>query len=293
MSERLGWVVLFFLFLLVWVIDKEKVIDNINMSVGSVEAGILRGIVIGDKSGIDREMYGKLVNSGLIHLMVASGANVMLLAGLLINNLAGIFGRKKVIVFVVGVLFWYAGVVDYEASILRAVLLVLIMYLGQLLGRRYDWKRGLILVVGLLLVIDFGFWKNTGFWLSIVAFLIITIKKESKDWVKTIWVGLGTAPIIGFVFGKISLAGVLTNILVLFLVETVTVVGWLGVLVSLLYFDLGRVILYLVIPILRYISIIVDAFGQSDLFVVSSQFNVLLIGGWYLILWYLLAKTEV
>ena len=288
----MGAVALLLIFLGMMLIDREKVISNINLSLSPTEAGILRGIVIGDKGGIDREMYEKLVNSGLIHMMVASGANVMLLSGVLIGNFAGIFGRKKIIVFVLGILFWYAGIVNYEASILRAVLLVVTMYLGQILGRKYDWKRGLILVIAMLLVVAVEFWKNTGFWLSIVAFLIISIKKESGNWMKTVWVGLGTAPIIGFVFGKISLAGVFTNILVLFLVETVTVVGWLGVLGGLLYFDLGRVILYLVVPILRYISMIVDVFGQSGVVVVSSQFNYLLIGGWYMILWYLLAKIK-
>ena len=82
-------------FLIFMFIKKDSLIDMANQGLPPVESGVLVGMVLGDKTGISRDLYQLMKNSGLVHLVVASGANVMLIFGGLVEIGAMIFGRKK------------------------------------------------------------------------------------------------------------------------------------------------------------------------------------------------------
>jgi predicted membrane metal-binding protein len=59
--------------------------------------GIFVGILMGYKSGFDNNFYQYMQNSDLIHLVVVSVSNVMLLVGGGIEIFAGFLGRKKTV----------------------------------------------------------------------------------------------------------------------------------------------------------------------------------------------------
>jgi len=293
-------------FLIFMFIKKDSLIVMANQGLPPVESGVLVGMVLGDKAGINRDLYQLMKNSGLVHLVVASGANVMLIFGGLVEIGAMIFGRKKTIVAGLGLIWWYAGMVNWEIPIVRAVVLVSIMYLAQLIGRKFEVWRGLGLTVAIMWLADLEMWTEVSFWMSLMAFIgVLTVnklritnyelltknsilKRAGKAMGETVWVGMWVTPVMAMVFGKISVVMVMMNMLVVGLVEVVTVVGGVGMVVSLVIPWLGKMILWIIYPILRYFVLVVEKGGSWQWSSVEFQINWLVMIGWYLILGWLI-----
>ena len=279
-------------------IDKESLIRVIRQSLPYREAGLMAGILVGDKTGFDKNFYEQLKNSGLIHLVVVSGSNVMLLVGGLIEFGARFLGRKKTIIGGLIIGWGYAGLVEWEVPVVRAILLVSIFYLAQLVGRKYNLVRGIILAVVMMILADVRVLTSVSFWLSMMAFLAIVTFRNLKNIFsskiifqiinilgQTLWVSVWITPIMGLTFGKVSLLSPITNLLVVGIVEVITMIGAGGVLVGLVVPIIGKGILWLCLPWLKYLAIVVVE-GGSDLGVGKINFNWLMLIGWYLILGY-------
>jgi competence protein ComEC len=300
-------------------VEKDSLMYIINRALPPREAGVMGGMLLGDRMGFDKDFYQYLKNSGLVHLVIVSGSNVMLLVGGLIESLAGIFGRKKIII--VGlILGWgYASMVGWEVPVVRAMLMLSILYWAQLLGRRYDVIRGLILAVLLMLIGDWQILTSVSFWLSIMAFLgVLTVKEVAlfknnfshrrvckggfqiqkiifetvKIILPTIWVSLWITPILALVFGKISIISPVTNLLVIGVVEVITLVGAIGTVAGLFVPVVGKIILWLVYPLLKYFSVVAEMGGSGWWSTVSISFNWWMLIGWYLVLFYFLMKRK-
>jgi len=264
------------LILIFWFVKRDSLIYVINWSLPQQEAGLMAGILLGDKAGFDKDFYEKLTNSGLIHLVVVSGSNVMLLIGGLIEQMAKWLGRKRSILVGLAVGWWYVYLVGWEIPVLRAMLLMSILYFAQLLGRKYNLWRALSLVVLMMVVADVRILASVSFWLSIMAFVaIITIR--SNDFMKTIWVSIFISPILAMVFGKISLISPFSNFLVIGIVEWLTVMGALG-------------LFWLTIPMLKYLEIVVELGAKFP--VMEISFNWMMLIGYYLILLYFLILNK-
>ncbi|MBU1117491.1 ComEC/Rec2 family competence protein, partial [Patescibacteria group bacterium] len=105
------------------------------------ESGLLMGMVWGEKSGLPKGLYELLINTGLIHIVVVSGANLMIVARSLVETLAKYVGRKSAIIGGGGIVLFYVNLVGWQIPVVRALLFLGIYYLAQLLGRRFRADR--------------------------------------------------------------------------------------------------------------------------------------------------------
>lgn len=289
--EIYKWIILFLIVFLIYkFINKEGLIGVIRTSLPPVEAGLLNGMLLGDTSGFEKNFYNYLKDSGLVHLVVVSGSNVMLLVGGGIESVAGFFGRKKVIAGGL-ILGWaYTAMVGWEIPVIRAMLLLSIYYWAQLWGRKYNLSRGLGLAILLMVLGEPMVLLSVSFWLSITAFLgVVTVKNK---WLTTVWVGIWITPILGLIFGKISLISPLTNIMVLGITELITVLGAVGAVVGLVVPEVGKLILWLGYPWLKYLSLVAESGGFVGFGVLMVKFNWWMLIGWYAILGYFLLKNK-
>ncbi len=297
-SARTLLLIFLIIYLMYRFIDKQILIQVIRQSLPYREAELMAGILLGDKSGFDKVFYEQLKNSGLVHLVIVSGSNVMLLVGGLIECGARFLGRKKMIIMGLVIGWGYAGLVEWEMPVVRAILLVSIFYFAQLVGRKYNIARGIILTVTIMILADIRVITNISFWLSLMAFLAIVTfrgskyRRGSKTILKiidvgkqTLWVGVWITPIMGLIFGKISLVSPITNLLVIGIIEIVTTVGAIGALVGLIIPAIGKVILWLCLPWLKYLAIVVIQSG-SGWGIGKINFNWPMLIGWYLVLGY-------
>lgn len=256
----------------------------IRQSLPPVEAGLMGGIIVGDKGGFSKNFYQYLKDSGLVHLVVVSGSNVMLLVGGVIETLAGFLGRKKMIAGGLILGWGYAGMTGWEVPVVRAILLVTLLYLAQLYGKKYNLGRALVVAIIIMVVGEVGVLTSVSFWLSITAFLGVIMAKNK--WLTNIFVSLWITPVLAMTFGKVSLVSPLANLLVSGLVEVATLVGVVGTMVGMVFLPIGRVILWVAYPILKYLVEIVEITGSGRWAAINFEFNWWLLIGWYLILGY-------
>lgn len=283
-GEIIRWGVLILGIIMIYkFVNKDSLIYVIRQGLPPQEAGLLGGIILGDKSGFEKIFYENLKNSGLVHLVVVSGSNVMLLVGGGIETLAGLLGRKKTIIGGLILGWGYTQMVGWEVPVVRAMLLVSIVYLAQLYGRKYNMWRALLLAVTIMLVGEPKVWSSVSFWMSITAFLgVITTK--NKKWIN-VNVALWITPILAMVFGKISLVSPLSNFLVTGGVEIITLIGVMGTMVGMIVLPLGKAILWFSYPLLKYLATVVEWSGGGRWSTLSLSFNWPMLCGWYLILW--------
>lgn len=268
---------------------KEGLIVVANRELPPMEAGLLAAIVLGEKEGLGKESYLEWQRSGLVHLIVVSGMNVMLIVGGGIEMLAWVVGRKTAIGLGLIIGWGYAGMVGWQPPIIRAILMVSVMYWAQLLGRKFEVWRGLALVVGIMLLAEINLVKSVSFWLTIAAYIGVLTLPEKKWW-GLIWINLWIIPILGLVFGKISVVGIVSNLMVIGLMEVVVVLGGVGMMVGTIMPLVGRIILWLVYPMLKYLTMLSFIWGKFPMWEV--KFNWWLLIGWYMILVYFLVKNK-
>ena len=262
-------------------IKQVDLINYINKALPPREAALAAGMILGDKMGFDKSLNMDLKNSGLMHLVVISGANLMILMTVTINGLCGLINRKSAIIIGILLTWIFVGMVGWQVSILRAVLMVSLVYWAQLLGRKFSIIRNIIFVFLLMVLIDYQFLTDVSFWLSFTAYLGVVSGKGKWS---VIWVTLWTTPIMAIYFGKVSLMSPVTNILVLGLSELVTVFGLVGVMVGQIFSSLGTGILLLIMPFLKYFLYVVEIFGEVKWASLEITFNVWMLVGWYVVL---------
>ena len=134
--------------------------------------GILSAMLLGEKSQLDEEIKSLYRLAGIGHILAISGLHVTML-GIGLYRLLRRCGVRyaSCAVFVSFVMLSYGWMTGGSMSTCRAVGMLLVYLLADVLGRGYDMLSALGLVVIVLL------WDNpflvhySGFWLSVVAVL--------------------------------------------------------------------------------------------------------------------------
>ncbi len=150
---------------------KHSFIDGLTSTLPEPYASLAGGIVIGGKSGLGAELKEEFIRSGLVHIIVLSGYNVMIVAEWVIAALA-LTRLKKRWAAVAGVvaLLVFVGIAGATATSIRAAIMALIALYARATGRTYEAGRALLFVVILMLL-----WNplylvfDPGFGLSVTA----------------------------------------------------------------------------------------------------------------------------
>lgn len=230
-------------------VKKDILIYQISQNLPAREAIVVAGMVTGDKTGFDTKLKNDFMQSGLIHLVVASGSNVMLLIGGLIEGLAWILGRKKTVIMALILAWGYAGMTGWEPPIVRAILMASIFYWAQLLGRKFNMTRGLGLAMIIMIAGEPSVLASFSFWLSIAAFIGVSMGKSNLG--KILWVSLMVAPILWLMTGKINLVSPMANMLVIGMTELITAVA----AITLIWGGWGMVVVY---PLVKWVITVAE-----------------------------------
>ena len=189
---------------------------------------LLAGIVLGEDSGIDRELRDAFQASGLQHLLAVSGQNVAIVAfGVVMAARIVGLGRLVGEALAILVVLSYALAVGWQPSVVRAAVAGTLASLAWIVARPRD--RWHALAVGALVLLA---WMprsalEPGFQLSFAAvaaiFLVLPRMSGVPDaypvprgfWdvlVVAVACGLVTAPIVWLHFGRVALWTVPANI---------------------------------------------------------------------------------
>lgn len=259
---------------------RQKIISSFETSLPKDLSGLMLGIVFGIKQDFSKGFLESLRQTGVMHVIAASGMNVTM-AGGFIFYLFSSFLKRQLAVFlsILGIIF-YAFLAGFEPSIIRASIMGIIAFSSQILGRQKDSFYALLLTAFLMLFISPKFLFDIGFQLSFFSTLgilfipqVFTKAKNvvSQDLLTTIFAQTATLPILLSNFGSYSIISILVNVLVLWTIPFLMVLGAIAALISFVFEPLARLFLYLSLPFLLYFEKIVTVFTKFELnFTVES-----------------------
>lgn len=282
--------------ILVWVLvlliinqvfhDKNYLVASVNKHLPKSQASMLVAMLWGDVSGVSKTFYNQMVTTGLIHILVVSGSNLMIVVKGLVELLAQWIGRKRSIVFGIMMGWLYVNLVGWQIPAVRAVTMVTVMYFSQILGKKVSLWRMILLVLVIIVGADYRVLGSVSFWMSFLAFIAISQNQNEGVIKTTLRVNLYLLPILAWKFGSISLMAPLSNLMTLFLVETITILGFIGIVI--------KPILWLLFPLLVYIQKVVEILAQAPFAKIGISFNYWMMIGSYLIgLGYFMRKNNV
>ncbi len=142
---------------------------HIDQAFKNPHAGLIKGVLLGDKSGLSQDLKQDMTVAGVIHIAVLSGSNIAMVAAIIFGLCKSFPYRIRIIVSVIiVVLFILLSGADPPA--VRAGILVLIIFLGKYLHRAPDTGRALLLI-GFIMVCynPFALIYDMSFQLSFLA----------------------------------------------------------------------------------------------------------------------------
>ena len=230
---------------------RNKIINVHAKYLKSPNLEILGGIVFGDDAVAPPDyIKASFVNSGLLHILAASGMNVAFIYGFWVFFMRRIRAPFKLTVLTgMGVVIIFTFMTGLGASVIRAALMLLFILAGKLIDRDAHTVSLLAFVAMLMLIYNPAFINDVGFQLSfIVTFGLLTTAnvifekyKESKipDWligailipvIAQIWV----APIQMFYFNTFSTYSVLANVLSMPFLSVISFGGFISSIIAIL-----------------------------------------------------------
>ena len=202
------------------------------------DAGIYRALLTGDKSAMDEDIRSLYQENGIAHILAVSGLHLSIL-GLGVYELLRRFGRSKAASGIVATLLIvsYGILTGCSGSALRAVLMLLLRFLGAAVGRSYDMLTAMAAAALFLLWKEPFMLFSAGFQLSFLAVLAIglghVLPAPKHPLLAGLWISfylqLLTLPVILFHYFRFPLYGIFLNLIVLPLMGCVIYSGIFGV----------------------------------------------------------------
>jgi competence protein ComEC len=257
---------------------RQSALQTIYILFPDPEASLLGGILLGVESGISPQLQEAFRQTGTSHIIVISGFNITIIAGLFILLFSRLLGRYKgAMAAAVGIIL-YTILVGANAAVVRAAILGLLALLGHLVGRRQSGLNSLTFVAGVMAVISPTVLWDVSFQLSFAATLGIILYAEpmtewfigiiarylpqekaeklagpvSEYFLLTLAAQLTTLPLMIFYFKRLSLTALIANPLILPAQPALMVLGGIAVLTGLAIRPIGQLFAWAAWPFTAY-----------------------------------------
>ena len=208
---------------------REDILHTFERSFAPELAAIAGGVLLGERGEISPRLYADFQDSGAVHLLVASGGNVGFVTLITVGLCALVgLGRKKTIICALAVAGLYTLAAGADAPLVRAYFMAVCACVGYLLGRNSGVFQGLLVSCFIILCLAPASVFETGFQMSFLATLAIIVCLSNyrlpaawPGWVRffaqiflaTLSTQLVLLPIFTNVFYKVSVTGLLSNML--------------------------------------------------------------------------------
>lgn len=253
---------------------------------------LAKALALGTRQELDRGTIESFRISGLTHLLAISGFNVAIVA-LLITQALELFGlrrRKWNIPVSMAAIAMYCQIVGFEASVLRAFVMVELFYLSVLLERQSDLANVAAFTALCHLVIDPRAIYDVGFQLSysaVLGFALIypelarVFKLRSEDHeaefverrpmryqmlnavLLSVAAFLATAPVVLLNFSRVSLGSIVANLPAIPIAAALTILSLLLIPLTALSSFLGLMYGDVIAVLVSLLFIISDFFSSG------------------------------
>lgn len=273
----------------------KKVTATFTQALPSDEAALLLGITVGVRNEFSQDLLDVFRNTGVMHVVAASGSNVATLTAVVLYFCV-LFMRRQLAIFATSlVIIWYAVLAGFDPPIVRASLMAMITLTAQLVGKQNYSLLALIFSAWIMLMIQPQLISDIGFQLSVGATAGIMLAKPildiflrfpqvlKDDFSTTLAAQIGTIPILFGAFGVFAPLSILINLLVLWTVPIIMILGLLAALGGLISPVLAAPFAYSAYPFLHYFIWIVSITDKISMPITIPTFNFFLTLSYYML----------
>ena len=229
---------------------RYDILDTHKKYLKSPNIEILGGIVFGDDAVAPPDYIKKtFVNSGLLHILAASGMNVAFIYGFwfFFMNTLFKFPFKTTVITGMGVILLYSMMTGLGASVVRATIMILFVLAGKLIDRDTHSIALLSFVAMLMLIYNPAYINDVGFQLSFIVTFGLLVSVDLLKYngnkiigffrdsaiipvIAQIWV----APLQMFYFNTFSLYSVFANIVIAIILPFISFFGFVSSIISII-----------------------------------------------------------
>lgn len=257
---------------------KHRFIHAIERAIPHPHAGLSEGILLGVKRALGESLDEVFRKTGIIHIVVLSGYNVLIVVETLMYALSYVCRlRTRMYVGIVCIAL-FALLVGMSATVVRACIMASLLMVARGTGRVYGALRGLAIAGVVMLALNpYLLVHDVGFQLSFVATLglllfspyierhltlIPTCIGMRNIITATIATQIAVLPLLLYQTGMLSLVSVIVNALVLPMVPVAMLLTFFTGSFGLISTALASVFGYLTYLSLSYIIIIATWFAE-------------------------------
>lgn len=231
---------------------RTKLEEVIQRAIPEPESSLLIGIILGSKREFSERFDSAIRNTGVSHIVAASGYNISILL-LSVEKFLSFLSKRSRVTFQLIFVWIYTVIAGMSASLLRASTMTTIYLVSVLTSRSSSRHISVFLCITVLLmfnpflIYDIGFLLSLFSTISLIYFLT-SIDRESIPRIfrnyllPTLSCTLFTLPITVSTFNQVSLVSILVNFLVLPVIESTMIWGILSV-ISYMIFPSCRILL--------------------------------------------------
>ncbi|MFZ0531612.1 MAG: ComEC/Rec2 family competence protein [Anaerolineales bacterium] len=257
---------------------RQHALDVVYSLFPDPEASLLAGILLGVQSGIPQDVQDAFRLTGTSHIIVISGFNITIIAGLFTFMFSRLLGeRRGAIVAAIGIIF-YTLLVGANPAVVRAAILGMLTLLGHQVGRRQVGLNSLAIVGAAMAFVTPTVLWDVSFQLSFAATLGIMLYAEPfTNWfinfaarfiphdkahrlagpvgeyfLLTLAAQLTTLPLMIYYFKRISFTSLIANPLILPAQPPLMVLGGLSVLTGMIIKPIGQLLAWATWPFTAY-----------------------------------------
>jgi len=255
------------------------------------QASLAQGIVLGLRGNIPDNVNDDFARSGTTHVLAISGANLTILAGLLMLVLGRIIGKRyRVYIWLTLVIIWfYTMLAGASPPVVRAAIMATLFLFSELLGRQKNAGPALAFAAAIMVAANpLALW-DVSFQLSVLAmsgiiFLYPVLYGAVAKWTEktrgrtvipdsavdfiaegscmTLAASLTVWPASAAYFGTISLASPVATLLSMPVLGPIMVIGLLGALAGLIWLPAAQVIAWAVWMLTSYMLLVARVFAN-------------------------------
>ena len=245
---------------------RRFIISFIHSTLKERQAALLQALLVGARGDIDDDLRNAFANVGVIHVLAVSGLHVaFILAGLIgLMGFLRIPNPLRTLMILLGLAF-YTCLAGMTPSVVRAAIMAAVFVVGMALQRRTDVLNSLAVAALIILAIQPLDLFQPGFQLSFAAVvgivllynrftrmaesLLLSLREKgmtfANNLVSLFFVSLAaqaaTLPLTVYYFGRLPIASLIANLMVVPLVALIVSLGFISVLAALVSFSFGAV----------------------------------------------------
>lgn len=248
------------------------------------QSSFMAGILYGFRGGLPEELTLNFNRAGLTHIIAVSGYNIGIVSAFLLTFFIYLgFYRRQAFYLVLTGIFLFVIFTGASASVVRAGVMGVLILIAQYFGRPRKIFNLIIFTLAVMLWFSpMSLWYDVGFQLSFVSVLgVIYLTpyferlffnklKSCRSFVflelikifsATLGATIATLPLILCNFGRFSVFAPLSNILVLWIIPYLMLLGFLALFFSFIYFPFAWFLAFLANVGVNYVLFIINTIG--------------------------------